>query len=223
MPPDGIRRRAMAALDALLADGAPFVDLPARRLADAAGITRSTLYRHVPDRIQLLVELFHEAVARDADRVAAHLGGAPPAGIAEALRALILGQRRQAHLWRAFTEVAAYDPEMARARGEALAAVIDRMRGALEGLRRGGALAADHDVEATATVLVMMLDAEVQTQIAEEAEPGDDAWAASTARLLWAAVFGDSPAPTDGREIAAVIAGSYAASAGGPRDAAEPA
>lgn len=95
-------------------------------VAEAAGVGRTTVYRHFPTREALLEEMWRRAVDEAAERLAdAALDDCPvEEGVARAMRALLAVGDRYVVLTR---ERVAGDPKVAeRKLGTPLAALIDR-------------------------------------------------------------------------------------------------
>lgn len=182
---DAARRQVLAAVERLLAEGASFTELSIGRIADEAGMARSTFYGHFPDKSTLLVQLADEATgdlfafARAwADREDARVED-----LERTLHTLTVEHRRHAALIRAVTEVAGYEPVVERWWRGQIDAFVDVLR---ERQERAGRAPAD--ASATAELVGRGAERAIAVQAEERAADGDAAFAAGLARAIWATV-----------------------------------
>lgn len=151
------RDRIFSALGDLM-EAEDFEDLTFSRIASAAGVGRTAMYNHFPDRDTLLVEFAMHETASYLDRLRRGIEGA---GSTE--EAVELYVRTQVSLRGAFHMPAsrgggtALAPETARRMREHVVMIEDVLRGIL---RRGidaGDLAEDLDVDATVRIVNSLL------------------------------------------------------------------
>lgn len=136
---DSVPDRVLRATDRMLAAGTPFTAISMRRVAAAAGIARSTVYRHFPQKNLVLIRLVD---AETEDRFAPverwwnRLDAGDGAAMTDALAALIEFRRERGHLLAALAEVAAYDAVVAEYYAMRTARLSECV---LDGLRRARA------------------------------------------------------------------------------------
>jgi AcrR family transcriptional regulator len=179
-------QRVLEAAQRLLAGGASFTELGVQRIADEAGVARSSFYAHFPDKTQLLLTL-----ARRLSLVAydAHAGWEPDGEAAlptmvDGFVAVVAHYRANARVMAAVLEVAGYDPDVRALWDDQLAAFRDRVRGWLEAERAAGRCSPQLDPDAAARVVV---DGGMRT-IADQVvngDPADDERLARELGLIW--------------------------------------
>lgn len=185
--------RVVAATEQLLSDGERFTNLGVRRIADAAGIARSTFYVHFADKSELLMRLSDNAtagifdVANDWCRNRHEQG---VEGLEEALFTMITEFREHAPALRAVAEVAAYDDEIQAYWQRGLEGFSRELVDALESDKSAGLTAPDVDLEAAAWFISLGAE-RVVTQQANVGSPADDRrMAQGAARVMWRAIYG---------------------------------
>src|SRR5688500_17281919 len=110
-----VSEQVLAAVERLIADGHSYTELPVQRIAEEAGIARSTFYVHFPDKAQLLIRLA-EIATRDLFQAAEgwwlgdHRYG--PAGVAATMERMVAGFRAHDTVLLALVELAGYEPEV---------------------------------------------------------------------------------------------------------------
>jgi AcrR family transcriptional regulator len=190
------RARIVAATERLLRDGERFTEIPVERLLTEADVSRSTFYVHFADKSALLATVAEHSLgevlsAAEGWWQADHRKG-PDVAAATVLE-LIKLYRKHAAVLRTVVEVGAYDDEIRdlwRGRREAFAS------GAARGLRieqQEGLIAADVDVEASASVVVQMVETAVLDHIASGSPRKDRKLAETLARIGWLAYYGRVP------------------------------
>lgn len=177
-----------ATVERLLAEGETFTGLGVQRIAEEAGIARSTFYVHFEDKNDLLMRLAESAthgIFAEAERWVRDEDPEGLASLERQTRTMLAGHRRHAPGLRALAEVAAYDRQVAEYwRGK-----VDHFAGVLrDRLRRGqaaGELPAELDPEVTAQFVAWGTERIVAVHIATDDGSGDDRLAAGIARALW--------------------------------------
>lgn len=107
--------RIFEALERLLRGGERFTTLGVQRIADEAGVARSTFYVHFADKTELLLR-FEETTTRtifDAADAWAGQRGLTLESLRDTVATMLETYREHAHAYAALAEVAAYDPEVA--------------------------------------------------------------------------------------------------------------
>ncbi len=123
------QQQVLDAVERLLADGESFTTLPVARIAEAAGIRRSTFYDYFPDKPTLIRELTASATEKLFARAYEFAADddATLEDLVEVVAHHVSEYRRHAPLLQAAGEVRAYDADVARhwaAQVEAFAATL---------------------------------------------------------------------------------------------------
>lgn len=128
-----VHEQVLAAVERLLSEGHGFTELGVGRIADEAGIGRSTFYGHFPDKPTLLIRLAGAVTGDLFDR--ARVWALDPehsqASLAATLGELVDQHRRHAHLIRAVGEVAGYDERVRASWRAQIDGFADVLRGRL--------------------------------------------------------------------------------------------
>ena len=140
------------AVERLLADGHGFTTLGVQRIADEAGIARSTFYLYFPDKSALLVQVTESATAELFASAQDWLsdGFADLAALEHTLLEVIGQLRAHAEVYAALVEVAGYDEEVAAFWRARVAGFSDVLRARIEEGQRAGTIAAALDPPITA-------------------------------------------------------------------------
>ena len=140
------------AVERLLADGHGFTTLGVQRIADEAGIARSTFYLYFPDKSALLVQVTESATAELFASAQDWLadGFADLAALEHTLLEVIGQLRAHAEVYAALVEVAGYDEEVAAFWRARVAGFSDVLRARIEEGQRAGTIAAALDPAITA-------------------------------------------------------------------------
>lgn len=180
------------AVERLLAAGESYTAIGVQRIADEAGIARSSFYLNFADKVDLLMRL-SEAATRDlfASAKAWVRGdqGRTLESLADAMTLVVAEYRAHAPTLAAVAEVAAYDEETAghwRALVEDLVAVWSA---SLRADQEAGRAPADLDVERTVRFIVQGGESMVARHVAENDPADDPALGAVLARVAWAAFY----------------------------------
>jgi TetR/AcrR family transcriptional regulator, ethionamide resistance regulator len=195
---EAIENALLQATENLLAEGWSYTELPVQRIAEEAGIARSTFYVHFVDKGQL--------IARLADRIYDEIFAASfrwfagdhrdgPDALAETLEVLIALHRRHFPVLQAVTEAASYEPTVGKAYRSRIYTFAAGMRARLEAARDAGQLNADVDLPVTAEIMCWMAERVINQHILERPESEDPALARSLARAQWLLMYGDARRP----------------------------
>lgn len=131
--------RIFEALERLLRAGERFTTLGVQRIADEAGVARSTFYVHFADKTELLLR-FEETTTRtifDAAEAWSEQSELTVEGLRDAVAAMLASYRDHAWAYAALAEVAAYDPEVAAAWSARVESFAEAFRQRIDGLRAG--------------------------------------------------------------------------------------
>jgi AcrR family transcriptional regulator len=170
----------------LLASGASFTELGVQRIADEAGVARSSFYAHFPDKTQLLLTLVRRLSlgAYDAHASWVPEGERALAELSDGFVAVVARYRENARLLTAVLEVAGYDDDVRQLWDEQLATFRGRVRSWLESERDAGRCSDQLDPEIAARVIV---DGGMRT-IADQVvngDPVDDERVAREMSMIW--------------------------------------
>jgi AcrR family transcriptional regulator len=194
-----IEQSLLRAVEFLLTEGWSFTELSVQRIADEAGIPRSTFYLYFPDKAQLIMRLTGQVY----DEVFAetfawfpgdHRDG--PAGMASALAAVIARYRQHFPVLRAVTEVAGYEPAVAEFYRRRILDFATGMEARLQLARDGGQLRPDVDIPATTQIMCWSTERSITEHILGDPEgAGDHRLAEALARVQWLTMYGDARRP----------------------------
>ena len=180
------------AVERLLATGETYTALGIQRIADEAGIARSSFYLNFADKSDLLIRLA-DAATDDlfgvAERRLAEGDVLTAGALRETFLSIVSEYRRHASALRAMNEVAAYDAEVAsfwRAKVERFG---EALRERLRRDREAGRVAPDLDVDFTAHFVVWGCERSVAQHIAAGATD-DDRLADAVSRSVFWAMYG---------------------------------
>lgn len=188
-PRGAAEERVLVAVEELLREGEAFTTLPVGRIAERAGVARSSFYFHFPDKQTLLRGLAASVTDSLFDPVRSWVA-APDndrEGLVATVGEVLVVLRRHGALVAAFLEVAAYDDEFAgywRARlGEISAELAERM----ERDQSAGRLPEDLETAAVASYLVWGAERTmVQHVSTDPTGDGDARVALGIAQAMWA-------------------------------------
>lgn len=185
-----VERQVLDAVERLLVEGESFTALPIQRIAEEAGMARTTFYGHFRDKPTLLMrvtatttrELFagSRAWVRDDDSTLPQLQ--------EMLLGVIRGYREHRPLLRALGEVAAYEPEVAAFWRETMEVFESLLRQRLERDQAAGRIAADLDAATTASFVSWGLERSFAVHLETKPEADDERFVAGVAQAMWAAM-----------------------------------
>lgn len=185
-----VERQVLEAVERLLNDGESFTALPIGRIAEEAGMARTTFYGHFRDKPTLLMrvtatttrELFgpSRAWVRDDESTLEQLQ--------EMLLGVIRGYREHGPLLRALGEVAAYEPEVAAFWRETMEVFESLLRERLERDQQAGRISRDLDAATTATFIAWGLERTFAMHLETRPEAEDERFTAGVAAAMWAAM-----------------------------------
>jgi AcrR family transcriptional regulator len=195
---EAIEQSLLQAVESLLEQGFSYTELPVQKIADEAGIPRSTFYLHFPDKAQLIMrltdrvydELFVDALTWWAGD---HRDG--PEGITAAVERIIARYRTHFPVLRAVMEVAAYEPDVGDAYRARIGDFARAMEARLEEQRDAGRLHPDLDIPATTQLICWSTERNITQHITEDDGSGDARLARALARAHWLTLYGDAKRP----------------------------
>jgi AcrR family transcriptional regulator len=192
---EAITAKVSDAVGRLLAEGHGFTSIGVQRIAEEAGIARSTFYLYFPDKAAVLIAI---AASATADLFAA-AGAWAEHGFTdlEMLEGTIVGivaqQREHSALLAAVAEVAAYDEQVAGFWRARVGAFIERLRERIEEGQQNGTIAAGLEPATTAAWVTWGTERLIAQHVAER-PPGEDAGLArGLSRAIWS-TLGRAPA-----------------------------
>jgi AcrR family transcriptional regulator len=195
---EAIEAEVLAAVEKLMAEGHSYTEIPVQRIAEEAGIARSTFYVHFPDKAQLLIRMA-DIATQDLFRAAEgwwegdHRTG--PEGVAATMKKMIAGFREHDRVLLALMELAGYEPEVGRFWNDRVTAFIAVVRNRLDELALAGEVSPAIGTATTASVLTWMVERSIAQHVLEDPDGSGDAELAETlGRAIWLVTFGDAPA-----------------------------
>ncbi|AVT35304.1 TetR/AcrR family transcriptional regulator [Plantactinospora sp. BB1] len=186
-----VEAQVLAATERLLAEGTSFTELGVQRIAEAAGVARSTFYTHFRDKSELLMRLAGTMQTANFDIASAWRPESGVEALVDAFRQLLGIHRRYAAVINAVNEVAAYDPAVRHFWRTGVARFSDNTVRLLAEDQRAGRAPADLDVDAATRVVVVGGESAIIDHIASSGgdSSGDDAFARELALIWWHGVY----------------------------------
>jgi AcrR family transcriptional regulator len=188
-----IEAKVFDAVERLLAAGESYTRLGVGRIADEAGIARSTFYVHFADKSELLMRVA-DAATRDlfgaAEEWVAH--GVDRDTLVDTAAAIIAQRRAHAPTLAALEEVAAYDPVVATFWRVRIGRFAARLTVRIEDDIAAGRVPAGVDAAHTATWIAWGTERTVSMHVLTDDGDGDRALAHTLARVMWNALYGDA-------------------------------
>jgi AcrR family transcriptional regulator len=190
-------QQILDATEALLAEGESFTALGIGRIADHAGVSRSSFYLHFPDKTALLLRMTETATSTLFAAAEGWVGDPDHdlAGLVATCEQMVAEYRRHAPLLTAFAEVAGYEPVVDAFWRDRIAAFIAMLERRMRRDRDAGLLPADLDAATAAQFLAWGVERTVAQHVS--AHPGsarrDRRLAAGMAAAIWQ-VMGPRPA-----------------------------
>ncbi len=177
-----------AAVERLLADGHGFTTLGVQRIADEAGIARSTFYLYFPDKSALLMQVTETATADLFASAQDWLadGFADLAALERTLRGIVGELRAHADVYAALVEVAGYDDEVAAFWRARIGAFSDVLRARIEEGQRAATIGAALDARITAEWITLGTERLVAQHTATHPASEDAQLARGLAAATWA-------------------------------------
>jgi TetR/AcrR family transcriptional regulator, ethionamide resistance regulator len=175
------------AVERLLADGHGYTTLGVQRIAEEAGIARSTFYLYFPDKTALLMRIAESAT----EDLFAAAGGWVANGFTDkhALEQTLLGviaqQREHAALLAAVMEVAGYDEQVAEFWRERVGGFAELLAGRIADGQRARTIAAALDPDTTAAWIAWGTERLVAQHVATHPRDQDERLAAGLAAAIW--------------------------------------
>jgi AcrR family transcriptional regulator len=179
------------AVERLLANGESFTALGVQRIAEEAGIARTTFYGHFTDKPTLLIRMT-ETVTADLFRRATDWVESDGARdeLTQTVLGLVAEQRRHAPLLRALAEVASYEPGVEAFWHARIEAFADVLRERLEReCGTGESLGASY----TASWIAWGTERAIAVHVATRPTSADAAFADGVANAIWATMRQSAP------------------------------
>jgi AcrR family transcriptional regulator len=180
-------QRLLDATQRLLEAGESFTEVGVQRIADEAGVARSSFYAHFADKTQLLLALTERlsVIAFDAhDRWNPASDDALPQ-LVDGFAAIVTHYRRHARILAAVLEVAAYDRDVSRFWDAQLSLFRERAYAWLEAERADGRTSHSLDPGMAARIVVDGGMRIIADQVVNGAAEDDESVARELARIWW--------------------------------------
>lgn len=182
-----VERRIAQAVARLLGEGHGYTSLGVQRIAEEAGIARSTFYMHFPDKAALLVRIAESATedlfAAAGDWV--EHGFSDLLALRSTLTRLVAQQRQHATLLAAVAELAAYDEEVAAFWRGRVGEFAQRLRLRIEEGQAAGTIACELDAETTAAWMAWGTERLLAQHTAARSPSEDERLVAGLAQAIW--------------------------------------
>lgn len=188
--------RVLASVEALLAQGTLFTELPVLRIAEESGIARSTFYQYFPNKSQLLIQVaavasdtFLEAATAWFSDTESYRGGA--AAVERVIRTMLDEYRRHVAVMRAVGEVASYDPEVAGFWFGRINSFVDVAATHVQNWQRAGVVRAELDSVETTAALTWMVERAISQHVLNPRDvlATDARLEKSLAQVIWRSLF----------------------------------
>ena len=195
---EAVEQNLLEAVESLLRQGFSYTELPVQKIADEAGIPRSTFYLHFSDKAELIVRLsdrvYDDVFAAALEWFAGdHRSGLD--GLADTLHRLVEVYRAHFPVLGAVMEVASYEPMVGKAYRTRILDFAAGMHMRLEAAREMGHLSPDVDIPMTADILCWTAERAITQHIVERPPETDRQFAAALARTEWLMMYGDARKP----------------------------
>lgn len=185
--PEDVEGLVVAAVDRLLADGLRFADLQMQRIADEAGVARSTLYLHYADKTSLLLALADRATAElfAASEAWVAAGAEDRASLEHAVRTVVAQRRANRGILDALDDATGYDIRAAEYWRARVGAYIEQFAARLERDQQRGRVAAGLDPHAAASLATWGIERATAQHVATEPASADTRFAQGLADTVW--------------------------------------
>lgn len=180
--------RILTTTERLLAEGTSYTELGLQRVAAEAGVARSTLYGHFPDKSRLLTRLAERAVRASFAVAGSWEPDGPDGGLdgfTALFRQVIAIHRQHAAVLAALDEVSAYDPFVRKFRDSWLDQFIAHAERVLIAEQHAGRAAADVDAAMASRLNVLGGHRFISTHVASDDGSGDESAARELAGTWW--------------------------------------
>jgi AcrR family transcriptional regulator len=187
-----VEGQILAATEQLLRDGSRFTELGVQRIADAAGVARSSFYFSFRDKTDLLIRLAG-TLKRQVFDLAKEWHPEGPGGGIDGLTTvfvdIIAFYRQHTDLLAAITEVAAYDSKVAEGWDSELNRFTDRTAELIREEQHAGRTPASIDPVTAAEVMTLDGERVIARHVANYDADRDEALARELALIRWYGVY----------------------------------
>lgn len=187
-----LETRILSVIEELLRGGATYTELSVERIAQAAGISRSTFYLYFRDKVDVLLRVSGALKTRSYEIATAWRPCGPDGGVdglARTYELIMRHYREHAALLAAIQEVAAYDPAVRDSWEAHQDGFVDHLVTVLEEEQRAGRTPVGIASEAAARVIVQGGGEVIARQVADS-DGGDDSLVAhELAAGYWYGVY----------------------------------
>lgn len=193
--PGKVERRVLETVERLLEGGASYTELGIVQIAADAGVARSTFYVHYRDKSDLLIRLTEAATERlfavSEDWVLEKTGSDAADELRTAIREVIREYRDHAPLLGALAEVAGYDPEVETFWAGKVEGFAAGLESRVQEEQAAGEARQDIDPAMASRVVAWAVERNLARHVVTDGGAGDDALAATLARMMWATLYGE--------------------------------
>ena len=184
--------KLLVALEELLAAGETFADISVERLANRAGVSRSTFYVHFTDKGQVLEEISADLVEQLLEAGRGWWGRAAPADRAtlrERARVIVATYRPRAELMRAVTDTSAHDPAVREVFRALTDRYVDELTEHIVTGQRDGTVRGDVPARATAAMLTWMAERALDRMLRGADDAAADAVVEAFTAIVWNTLY----------------------------------
>lgn len=184
---DAVAAKLGEAVGRLLKEGHGYTTLGVQRIADEAGIARSTFYLYFPDKAALLIRIAESATKElfTAAGLWVESGFADLELLERTIAGILVQQRKHAALLAAVVEVASYDQEVASFWRARVGGFIDVLRRRIQQGQRNGTITTTLDAATTAAWITWGTERLLAQHVAESPAGKDARLASGLARAIW--------------------------------------
>lgn len=193
---EAVEEQVFAAVERLLDTGVSYTELGVQRIAEEAGIARSTFYVHFSDKTDLLMRLTEAATSglfAVAERWAYGDHGWRVDGIVRTHAEMIAHYRAHTGTLIALHEVASYEPAVDAYWRERINRFVAILAAHLERGKPSGRVPAELDSETTARIATWSVERIVARHVIDDDGSGDERLAAALGRSTWLMLYGTLP------------------------------
>jgi len=175
------------AVERLLLDGHGYTSIGVQRIAEEAGIARSSFYLNFPDKSALLIAIAESATADlfAAAGTWAQFGFTDLEMLERTITGILAQQREHAPLLAAVVELAAYDDEVAGFWRSRVGAFIELLAERIEEGQRSGTIERSLDPSTTAAWVTWGTERLIAQHVADRPESDDQLLANGLSRAIW--------------------------------------
>lgn len=189
-----VRGQVLDAVVRLLGQGQNFTTLNVGRICEEAGVARSAFYTNFADKTELLMQLAEPAIdeifTTPNDWIQPNRDRGTTELTTRLVRTISLF-RRHAGVLASFSEVIAYDREVARAWYTRIDALVDATGERISHAQQRGAIRSGLEPRSAAKLIVWGVERTISRYVSEAGDQNDEALARGMAEAVWAMLFAE--------------------------------